>query len=265
MYGLIVGGFLSYASTAVVIAFSPLVISIRSGAKLMLGAVLASYLGLSIFVSYYAGRDTIRESVWGGASYIDRIQTVGTVFSEFVWFDPSSETQFNALDSRLNQNYFVGVAAKRLNDGEVNYLYGRSLWEGILALVPRAIWPDKPVYGGSPKIVTEMTGLQLDTENTSWGVGNIMEFYINFGVPGLIAGCSLLGWALRKLDRKAAEAEANDNLGHLILYFLPAIALIQPLGSLVELSGGVAAALVAANGWKRLWEVFMKRAGIQVL
>jgi hypothetical protein len=97
-----------------------------------------------------------------------------------------------------------------------------------------------------------MTGLEL-SPTTSWGVGNVMEFYINFGVGGLIAGFLLMGWAVRTLDRKAAAAEIRGDLGRAILFFLPGAALIQPGTSMVEQAGGAAAALIAAYGWKWAW------------
>jgi putative effector of murein hydrolase LrgA (UPF0299 family) len=89
------------------------------------------------------------------------------------------------------------------------------------------------------------------------GVGNVMEFYINFGIPGLIIGFLALGWLLGALDRKAAIAEARGDLSKAILFFVPAVALIQPNGSLVELAGGFAAALAAASGWSAAWRMWL--------
>jgi hypothetical protein len=43
-------------------------------------------------------------------------------------------------------------------------------------------------------------------------------------------------------------------MGGTLLFFLPCVALIQPNGSIVELTGGAAAALVAAYGWKWAWK-----------
>jgi len=167
------------------------------------------------------------------------------------------------IDDRLNQNYFAGMAALRIQQGLVDYLWGRSVWEGVLSLVPRALWPEKPVYGGSPKIVAEMTGLVLSA-TTSFGVGNVMEFQINFGFPGVIGGFFLLGWIIGTLDLKASVAERRGDLGRLLLYFLPCVALIQPGGSIVELTGGSAAALAAAYGWKWAWKVWShKRAPLR--
>jgi hypothetical protein len=98
-----------------------------------------------------------------------------------------------------------------------------------------------------------MTGLIL-SDTTSFGVGTVMEFQIIFGSPGLVGGFLLLGWLLGRLDRMAAVAEGSGDLGQVFIFFLPAVALIQPNGSLVELTGGSAAALVAAYGWKWAWK-----------
>lgn len=249
--GLLLSGFLSYATRAGLIVCCGLIISSRSLWRVIVGISLATVLGLTVFVNYFASRDAIRDAVWGGAALGERIDAVRGVFT-LELFDPTNGKHLKALDDRLNQNFFVGLAAQRIEEGQVSYLYGRSVWEAVLSVVPRALWPDKPVFGGSPKIVAEMTGLEL-SPTTAFGVGQVMEFYINFGIFGLVAGFLLLGWSLGTLDRKAAAAEIRGDLGRAILFFLPGAALIQPLGSLVELTGGTAAALMAAYGWKWAW------------
>jgi hypothetical protein len=55
------------------------------------------------------------------------------------------------------------------------------------------------------------------------------------------------------LDRKAAAAERRGELGKVILFFLPAVALIQPNGSMIEMASGAAAAIIAAYGWNWAW------------
>ena len=255
---LLLRGFVSYGAAAVIIVLAITAISTASLSRVILVASLTSFLGVSVFVNYFANRTAIRDAVWGGAPMEQRIDTTLNIFRGFEWLDLSDPRQLTALHERLNQNYFVGVAAERLKAGEVGYLYGQSIWEGIIALVPRAIWPDKPVFAGSPKIVMEMTGLQLN-EDTSWGVGNVMEFYINYGIPGLVIGFVALGWLLGTLDRKAAEADRRGDFKKVIIFFLPAVALIQPIGSMVELASGAAAAVVASYGWGRMWGWWSKR------
>lgn len=184
--------------------------------------------------------------MWGGAPLEDRLNATFDVVRDFEWFSSDHGEQVNALDERLNQNCFVGLAAKRIESGEVSYLYGRSLWEGLISLVPRAIWPDKPVFAGSPKIVSEMTGRVL-SPNTSFGVGSVMELQINFGTAGVVVGFLIFGFVLRRLDRKAAMAERRKDYHKLMAYFLPAAAIIQPNGSMVEIFSGAAARRLLAG------------------
>ena len=249
---LLLGGFLSYGAAATIVAGSALTISTRSYWRVAAGLSVASYLALTIFVNYFENRDDIRDEVWGGAPLEERIDTVLQVASDFHWFDSTDPSDLLALDERLNQNFFVGLAAERIEAGQVGYLYGRSIWEALQAVVPRLIWPDKPVFAGSPEIVSEMTGLQL-SPTTSFGVGNVMEFQINFGLEGVVVGFLLLGWLIGMLDRQAAVAERCGELGRVILFFLPAVALIQPGGSMIEMASGATAAVVAAHGWKWAW------------
>jgi hypothetical protein len=249
---LLLGGFLSYGSAAAIAVLSILTISVRSPRRLALGIVVFSFIGLTVFVNWFAHRDDIRDSVWHDDPMSQRVAVVSDAMQGFHWFDLWDPIQQNALDQRLNQNYFEGLAATRLQEGRVNYLYGESLWDGVLGLIPRIIWPDKPVIAGSPEIVSEMTGLVLDP-NTSFGVGNVMEFQINFGTPGIVVGFLALGWALGLLDRKAAAAEQAGDLGRLFIVFLAGMALIDPSGSLVEVGEGLAAAMVAGYGWRWAW------------
>ena len=87
-----------------------------------------------------------------------------------------------------------------------------------------------------------------------------MEFQINFGTPGVVVGFLILGFLLGWLDYKAASADARGDIGKLILFFLVAVALIQPSGSIVEMAGGSAAAVVAAYVWKWAWELWLRRS-----
>jgi len=255
---LLLGGFLSYGSVAIILVCSVLTVSVRSHWRVVVSIAAFGFLSLSIFVTYFQHRDNIRDQVWGGRPLEARIDSVIDTVKDFEWLDPSNRAHLFALDKRLNQNYFVGLAARRIQDGQVDYLEGESVWEGLQALVPRAFWPEKPVYAGSPQIVSKMTGLAL-SRDTSFGVGNVMEFQINFGIPGVVVGFFALGWLMGTLDLKAAIAERRGELGKTILLFLPCVALIQPNGSLVELFSGSAAALVGAFVWNFIWKRFVLR------
>ena len=85
-----------------------------------------------------------------------------------------------------------------------------------------------------------------------------MEFEINFGTPGVVIGFLILGFLLGWFDYKAASADCHGDLGNVIMFFLPGLALIQPNGSIVEVSGGAAAAAVAAYSWKYAWYLWLQ-------
>ena len=253
---LLLGGFLSYGSAAVITVSAALAISTRNYWRVVVGIAVFTFLSVSIFTNYYQHRNDIRSQVWGGAPLEARVGSVIDTAKDFEWFDPSNRKQLVALDQRLNQNYFVGLAAKRIELKQVDYLNGESVWEGLLSLVPRVLWPEKPVFAGSPQIVSRMTGLWL-SPTTSFAVGNVMEFQINFGIPGVVIGFFILGWVIGMLDLKAAAAERRGDLGKVILFFLPCVAMATG-GSVVELGSGAAAALVGGFVWKHTWKWFDK-------
>ena len=109
-------------------------------------------------------------------------------------------------------------------------------------------------------MIVEMTGFEVN-DNTSFGVGNVMEFYINFGMSSLIVGFLFLGLLFGWLDRQAAVAQRNGNLGQSILYFLPAAIIIQPNANLAEIVGGGVCAFLAALGWRWLWNIWSASKG----
>jgi hypothetical protein len=249
---LIFGGFLSYGSAAIIIVLSfAMVRARRRWIALALMPVLF-FFGISVFVNYFEQRTFLRGVLWSEANFEERVDALKQAFSGFKLFDPNDEQQVAALSMRLNQNAFVGVAARRLDRGDLQYFRGRSFYEGLEALVPRALWADKPVYGGSPGIVIEVTGLRLN-QDTSWGVGNVLEFYVNFGYWSLTIGFLLLGWAIGRLDIIGYRRLSTGRLADSLVVILPGIALIQPNGSLVEITGGAAAALIAALFWRHVW------------
>jgi len=249
---LIFGGFLSYGIAAMITVLAAVTVVARSGIRVVFACIVASIVGISVFLSYFENRTEIRGAVWGGAPVETRIGVSVDAFRQIQLFNPANEAHLVAINARLNQNYFTGLAATRISNGDATYLHGRTIWDGLLAIVPRVFWPDKPIVAGSGTIVAEMTGLQL-SRSTSFGVGNVMEFQINFGLPGIVIGFFILGFALRKLDRKATESYESGELGTSALYYLPAVALIQPNGSMVEMLGGAASALIAAYGWRWAW------------
>lgn len=249
---LITGGFLSFGSTSIFVVLSALLVMLKSYVRAYAGLALFSGFCFLGFLSYYQHRDEIREAVWGGASLELRVARSATIITGLEWFDPRNPNQLTALDERLNQNQFAGMAAQKIAAGEVGFLHGRSVWQGLQALVPRALWPGKPIFAGSSELIRELTGFVVN-ETTTYGAGQVMEFYVSFGVPSLLVGFLLFGFAYGWIDRNAAVALQGGEFGRAILWFLPGVAMNAPLATIAEVMGNIAAALIGAYGWRYAW------------
>lgn len=221
---------------------------VRQRSKLVLGAVLLGYLGLSVFVTYMRERGEIRRSVWSGRGYAERFGKMEAIVTGFEWFDPTNVKHLGKIDERLNQSFLAGAAIAHLTETG-GFVHGRTIWEAVYGLIPRAVWPGKPTLGGSGDLVGEFTGIEFDSSTTSIGIGQVMEFYVNFGVTGVVIGFAIFGLVITVIDSLAAERLVAGDLHGFVLWYLPGLAFLQVGGSLVEVltcavSGFVVASLV---------------------
>lgn len=251
------GGFLSFGTTAIMIVVCGLLVRWSRLRIIAPAMLIVAFLGLNLFVNYFLARDALRQVLWSDAGFAQRVDAVGAAAGDVHWFNGEDERQLEALTMRLNQSEFLGLAAHRLDQEQVESLAGQSIIEAALSIVPRAIWPGKPVSGGSGDLVVRFTGLDLD-QDTSWGVGNVMEFYLNGGLPVVLVGFVTLGFFIRWLDVRCYRWLVSVEPKRAILYFLPCAALIQPAHSLSEMVGGAVAALVAGFAWLFIWDQYFR-------
>jgi len=237
---LVMGGFLGFGVYWVLSIIAFLFVITRRRFWFYSAAPVVIFLGLSLFVTYMGQREAIRETVWYQQSgLLDRLDRVSALVTAFQLLDLASPDQLSALDDRLNQNWMVGAAVVKQEEGSASFAYGATI--PIWALIPRVVWPDKPDIGGGGNIVSEFTGIQF-AEDTSIGAGQVLEFYVNFGIPGVLLGFCVLGFLLMRLDQGIMRSLAADNMRGLLLRAMPGLTLLQPGGNLLEiLVGGVAA------------------------
>jgi hypothetical protein len=247
----VLGGFIGYGTAWVMTVLSFLFTGAKRRAPYLLLAPAVLFLGLSIFVNYWAARDDIRRLVWyQPAGLSERLQRIVETFENFEWLDLSS-VKHRAATERMNQNWLVGVAVDRLDSGQVEYASGATLGNMLLGLIPRAIWPDKPVTGGGGTVVHDFTGIEF-AEGTSVGAGQVLEFYANFGTWGVIGGFLIYGWLLGRMDLRVIGClRSGDQKGY-VFWFSIAVALLLPQGNLLEILVGAASGAVTGYGIGRL-------------
>lgn len=250
-------GFLSYGAVAALIVFVFVGSFYRPRRKVVAVALVIVYAGLSFYVSYMRDRPEIRETVWGGRPLEERIERVIATVGGIEWFDPTDVQHLAAIDERLNQNYFVGLAVDDLSRSGA-YANGDTLVDGVLALVPRAAWPEKPVFAGSGDLVTRFTGVRF-REGTSVGVGTVLELYANFGTVGVMVGFLLLGVLMTLLDATAHRRLALGRWEGFTLSYLVGMSFLQVGGSLVEITGTAGASVVASLAVNRFYRHVLTR------
>ena len=206
------------------------------------GGLAAVFGALSLFVAYLEHRDNLRAAVWGEQSAEVRIAAALDMVLAIEPFDLTKPNHLNAIDLRLNQNELVGAAMEYVPNF-MEFASGETLYMALISMVPRVLWPDKPVYGGSMGLVTRYTGIVF-AENTSVGIGPVIEFYVNFGWLGVAVGFFVLGFAMRFVDFRLANSLVRRTWPVVGTWFAIGVALGQPLGQLVEVTGSVAAAAI---------------------
>jgi hypothetical protein len=236
-------GFIGYGVAATLVILIFISSFYRPRWHILIIGFLVFTLGLSVFVTYLRDRSEIRANVWGNKGIEAKYERMITTFSNFEIIDFSKQSHLEAIDSRLNQNGLVGQAVERINSGQSVYALGETFLQAALAPIPRILWPDKPIFGGSGNIVSYYTG-QKFADGTSVGVGQVLEFYFNFGSTGVFLGFMVIGIIIRIIDITAAYKLLYGNWLGFVSWFLPGLSLLQPGGTLAEITASFAASVV---------------------
>ena len=242
---LVTGGFIGYGICWILSVVAFLFVLARRRFWYYLATPLVIFFGLSLFVTYMGQRDEIRAVVWEErAGLFERLERVSKIITDFEVLNLQNMDHLVALNLRLNQNMLVGAGVSHHEAGSTALFYGSTVpwW----LLVPRAIWPDKPDVGGGGKLVTAFTGIQF-ARGTSVGAGQVLEFYMNFGLPGVCIGFAVLGFVLMRLDYGIMRALADGDMRGLLLRAMPGLTLLNPGGNLLEIGVATVAALVTAH------------------
>lgn len=236
-------GFLGFGVSAMIVIFGFVGRFYRPKLRMVILTIILGYLGMSLFVTYMRDRNEIREVVWGGEDFDSRVDRIQQTFGEFEFFDVFNEKHLEFIEVRLNQNYFIGAAIIRLEEGVVSWAEGETLWQALIAIVPRAIWPEKPVFSGSGNLVSYYTGITF-ADGTAIGVGQVMEAYINFGTLGVCAVFLVIGLSITIIDRVAWEKLSKGDYKGFGGWMLPGIGLLQIGGSFVDVTSTSAGAIL---------------------
>ncbi|AFZ27934.1 hypothetical protein Cylst_5959 [Cylindrospermum stagnale PCC 7417] len=256
LFTVLILGFIGFGAAAALVVLIFVFNFYRPRWKVIVIALLALVFGLSVFVTYFRDRNEIRAKVWGGQSASSRLEQFWQTASTFELINLSKQEHLEVIDIRLNQNVLVGQAVSYITSSKVDYAGGATLVQAAISVVPRLLWPDKPVVGGSGDLVSIYTGIKF-ADGTSVGVGSVLEFYINFGSWGVVLGFVVLGTVIRIIDIVAGKKLIYGNWVGFTSWFLPGLGMIQPGGSLSEVVATTSASIVLVS---IINQVYIKKA-----
>ncbi len=180
--------------------------------------VLAAWItGIVLYLQYLSGRKSVRSAVIlvcvmaAGLAFAlpmararEYTKTVSGAIQvardywtrDFQNIALMASEEFCALDS------FSIILA--IGPSEFPFRYGGTFLDGILFVIPRSVWPDKP------RSFSFALGQYVHGVDTDIPPGFIGELYINFHVAGVVLGMYLLGLLLRKAHQLMLS---DDSIG----------------------------------------------------
>ena len=232
LFGLLSDGIFGDTVAEAFVIFAFYIGLIRPNYKSVLKATLllavASYAVFFLSVVWMTARDEVRSNIWSNSGLVDRVEITLSSLSKATKNIDNEEMQY-FFDMRLNQNIFIGKSVEMFEIGVIQPEEGRTLLQAVIAWIPRAFWPDKPKRGGSD-FIDKYTGKSTDG-NVSYGVGQILEFYVNFKIWGVFFGMAAYGMLLRALDVRAAIFLRQGMIRHSAPWTMAVIPLVTALNT----------------------------------
>lgn len=201
-----------------------------------------------IFVFLSPVKQTYREVVWYGDGNSQPL--VSTMDKVGLWFRQATDYWLDTLAGEQTINESTEQAASRLDlvhqlahiysrtPSVVPHQYGSTYSFFFVALIPRALWPDKPeagaanyFYGVNYEITTEEGALR-----STFGVGLVGEAFINFGWVGVILIMMLQGVILSLIQFLFGGSESKLGGQAILISFF--VYFLNGIGSSAEILFG---------------------------
>jgi hypothetical protein len=148
-----------------------------------------------------------RLMTWSGgmmehASQLDQTRMLAelvgqTVTGLFAGEDGSSDELIQISLRRLDTDTLTFADVLHDTPGIVPYWYGASYYPLLFKPIPRFIWPDKPEEITGQSFGHRYGLLDQNNSSTSFNLPQLIEGYVNFGVPGLVISMFLFGMLYR--------------------------------------------------------------------
>ena len=174
--------------------------AVRSGVLLAAaGTVIATST-----TAWLQTRSVIRS---GSLEHLPVVNQAGEFVREYIanLGPPTADSLMNMVLERADMTHLL-AAQVRYQPQYEPYAYGETVVSSLFTLVPRAVWPDKPIVAGGSEFVARFTGLRW-TDATSVGLPYPFELYANGGTLLVVIGLAFIGYLGGRLERALGERQ----------------------------------------------------------
>jgi hypothetical protein len=187
----------------------------------------------------------VREQNWFG----DSAQSVSPIDKAGLWISRATEFWGDALSGNrtisdstsktLSRSDFIHQFAyvHSLTPSVIPYQYGQTYTFFLVSLVPRVLWPEKPVANANAFFgVTYGITTEEGAERSNFGVSLVGESFINFGIVGVMLIMMLQGALMKCLE--SIFGGANSGAGAQAVFLSCSIWFLNGVGSSAEIMFG---------------------------
>lgn len=213
--GVLVTGLLSFSKTdlilPILVLLSGIWVAQRSFLSIIIpGLILVAFYALLLAPTISSGRSDLRYDD-ARNSILDRIEILSAPRQKLYGFE---ESRFDKVSRRFAHGFIQTYLIEQYNSEKP----GESLKDFWVALVPRALWPNKPnITRFGTKLHEEYR--QVRNSRSALAPTYSAEAYWNYGVAGVLLVSLLIGLELGWLSKKWFESVQGKDTAFLIIAF----------------------------------------------
>jgi hypothetical protein len=183
--------------------------------------------GIALIISLRGVTEQYRKLAWLGQdiSLVGRTKLFFNLLQHRVEENGASETVQMGLESSASRSANLDLLADVIlrTPREIPYWEGHTYLTLVGSFVPRFLWPDKPTKELGQAFGHRYGYVGKRDESTAFNLPILVEFYVNFGLYGVLVGMALVG-VLYYMIQRIVNSPGQD-----YLISLAGVVLIIPL------------------------------------
>jgi hypothetical protein len=196
--------------------------------RLSIAWIIGIVIGATTIVSLRGVAEQFRRVVWfqdQGGSTFERTTLFFGFLQQRIATDGVQDAVAQGFETSAGRSANLDLLADviRRTPSEIPYWGGETYLSLAGAFIPRFLWPDKPIKELGQAFGHRYGYIGVNDTNTAVNLPFLVEFYLNFGMLGVVFGMTMIGVIYRLLAR------AVNNPGQDDLLSLAGIVLMIPL------------------------------------